>query len=231
MTYEYEKDTRRAYRDVHKARHYQDYQSRDLTWGRLTSWREWAIVRSALVCCGLSPQAKILDIPCGTGIMGKIFRLFPNPVVAADISLEMMDLAREEYNFTHFLGFVQADITRLPFDPGEFDFIIIMGLMHRLPAKIRRKVLAEIASLRARQVIISYSIDSLGQRLKQRLIKKLKPEHRPAPVPVTYGDIIREVTTAGFKVISVRHAVPLLSADIILVLDNLLELNCRSGAG
>ena len=217
--YEYEKDTRQAFRNMRKARAYKNGQFQDLSWARIPSWRERVIVQKALADCGLSPLVKILDIPCGTGILGGILQEFPNPVVAADISSEMMELARPEYTFSHFLGFVQLDITQTPFHPGDFACIVILGLMHRLPAQIRGKVLAEIAALRPRHVIISYSIDSLGQRLKQRLIKKLKPSHGSAPVPAAFQDIIREVTAAGFKVRRTRQVVPLLSAEMILVLE------------
>jgi SAM-dependent methyltransferase len=219
VTFEYEKDTRQAYRNVQKAQAYKSLHTRELSWARFTMWRERTIVRKVLGGCGLAPQAKILDIPCGTGILGGILQEFPNPVVAADISPEMMELARPEYAFAHFLGFVQADITQTSFRPGDFACIVILGLMHRLPAQMRRQVLDEIAALRARQVIISYSIDSLGQRLKQRLIKKLKPAHQSAPVPAAFQDIVKEVTAAGFKVRRTHQVVPLLSAEIILVLE------------
>jgi ubiquinone/menaquinone biosynthesis C-methylase UbiE len=219
LTYEYEKDTRQAYRNVQKAHTYKGYQSRELTWGRLTSWREWTIIQGVLTRCSLPVQAKILDIPCGSGIMGRIFRLFPHPVVAADISLEMMGLAREDYNFAHFLGFVQADITRTPFDPGDFACIVIMGLMHRLPAAIRRKVLSEVAALKPRYAIISYSLDSPWQRLKQRLLKRLKAGYSSAPVPASYGDIVRELQAEGFQVRRFCHTIPLLSAEIVLALE------------
>jgi ubiquinone/menaquinone biosynthesis C-methylase UbiE len=217
--YEYEKDTRQAYRNVEKAQLYRSYQSQDLSWGRVTSWRRRLIVHKALASCDLSPQDKILDIPCGTGIIGDILQQFPNPVVGADISTEMMELARSEYAFSHFLGFVQADITQTSFQPGDFACIFILGLMHRLPANIRGKVLAEIATLKPQYLIISYSLDSPCQRLKQRLIKKLKPSHIPAPVPAAYPEIIQEVNTAGFKVRRTYQVVPLLSAEIILILE------------
>jgi SAM-dependent methyltransferase len=216
---EYEKDTRQAYRNVQKAQAYKSLHTRELSWARFSMWRERSIVQKALAGCGLSPGAKILDIPCGTGILGDTLQQFPNPVVAADISLEMMALARAEYAFSHFLGFVQADITQTSFRPGDFACIVILGLMHRLPVQIRRKVLAEIATLKASQVIISYSVDSLGQRLKQRLIKKLKPAHQSAPVPAALQDIVREVTAAGFKLRGIHHVAPWLSAEIVLALE------------
>lgn len=220
MTYEYEKDTRQAYRHVQKARAYKNFHTRDLNWARFSTWRERVIVQGALAGCGLSPQAKILDIPCGTGILADMFGSLTNPVVAADISLEMMNLARQEYEFPHFLGFVQSDITQTPFRPGDFACLVILGLMHRLPAKIRGKVLAEIAALKPRHVIISYSIDSPWERFKQRLLKKLKPSHGSAPAPATYGDIVREVKAAGLKILHTYHAAPLLSAEIVLLLEN-----------
>jgi SAM-dependent methyltransferase len=218
--YQYEKDTRQAYRNVRKARAYKNGQSQDLSWARITSWRERVIVQKALAGCGLSPLAKILDIPCGTGILGGILQEFPNPVVAADISAHMMELARPEYAFSHFLGFVQSDITQTPFHPGDFPCIIILGLMHRLPANLRGKVLAEIAALKPRYVIISYSCDSHSQRVKQRLLKKLKPSHSSAPVPAAYREIVREVNASGFKVRRTHPVVPLLSAEMILVLEH-----------
>lgn len=223
MTFEYEKDTRQAYRNVQKAQAYKSLHTRELSWARFTMWRERTIVQKTLAGCGLSPPAKILDIPCGAGILGGILQGFPNPVVAADISLEMMELARTEYAFSHFLGFVQADITQTSFRPGDFACMVILGLMHRLPVQMRGKVLAEIAALRARQVIISYSVDSLGQRLKQRLLKMLRPAHQAAPVPAAFQDIVREVTAAGFKIRRVHHVAPWLSAEIVLVLEPGIE--------
>ena len=164
MNFEYERDTRQAYRNVEKAQAYQTYHNRGLTWGLVTQWRNRLLIQSALVRCGLSPQAKILDIPCGTGITGDVLQHLPHPVVAADISLEMMSMAGGEYDFPHFLGFVQSDITKTPFRPGDFACIIILGLMHRLSADIRARVLAEVAFLRPRFAIISYSINSRWQK-------------------------------------------------------------------
>ncbi len=216
---DYEKETRQAYRNVDKARAYKELTSRKLAWGRFASWREQVIVRSILACCQLPPQAKILDIPCGTGILADNFRRFPNPVVAADISLEMMGLARAEYKFPHFLGFVQSDITKTPFRPGDFTCIVTLGLMHRLPGEIRRTVLAAIASLRPQYVIISYSIDSSWERFKQRRLKKLKPSHGSAPAPVPYEDIVREVEASGLKILHTYRAALLLSAEIVLLME------------
>jgi SAM-dependent methyltransferase len=219
LTYEYERDTRQAYRSLQKARAYKNFHTRVLNWARFSTWREQIIVRNALAGCKLPPQAKILDIPCGTGILAEMFGRLTNPVVAADISLEMMHLARQEYEFPHFLGFVQSDITQTPFCPGDFTCIVTLGLMHRLPEEIRNQVLAAIVSLRPRYIIISYSLDSPWERFKQRLLKKLKPSHGSAPAPAPYGDIAREVKAAGLKILHIYHAAPLLSAEIVLVLE------------
>jgi len=220
LTYEYEEDTRRAYRDLQKARDYQKIHTQEDLWARFASWRERRLVEKLLAGCALAPERRILDVPCGTGILGGVLREFPNPVVAADISLEMMDLARTEYGYSRLLGFVQADITQMPFAPGGFACMVILGLMHRLPAEIRMKVLVEIASLRPRYVIITYSIYNLGQRFKQWLLKKIRPSYNPAPVPVRYEDIIKEVTSAGFKVSSAHSVFPLLSANVVLGLES-----------
>ena len=58
---------------------------------------------------------------------------------------------------------MQADITKSPFPTGEFKCVIVLALMHRLPDKIRRIVLSEIVRISSKYVIISYSVENIGQ--------------------------------------------------------------------
>ena len=180
---DYEKDTRLAYRDAQKARNYQAQQTTARGWVRFTTLREQLWVKKALRQGLLTAQERVLDIPCGTGILACVLANFPCRVVAADISREMMALAPPDYQHPGFLGFVQADIVQAPFRPQSFSWVISVGLMHRLPENIRKEVLKWISYLSKKHIIISYSFDSPFQRFKHWLIKKVKPSHKPAPAP------------------------------------------------
>jgi hypothetical protein len=158
-------------------------------------------------------------MPCGTGLLsGKLRRLLC-PVIAADVSWEMMTLANEDYDFDKFQGFVQSDILTPPFPAGTFACVISIGLMHRLPEQIRQQALREIALLSNRYLLVSYSIDSSTQRFKQRLIKSFFTHHSSAPSPVTLEALYEEFRTIGLQVSSVFRPFPVLSADTIFLLE------------
>lgn len=103
-------------------------------------WRERAIVRKVLKRIGLTKGDRVLDIPCGTGVLGETLGKFLCNVVASDISREMIDLAREDYENSNFGGFVQADVTKMSFRKGTFKCVITIGLIHRLPEDIRGRL-------------------------------------------------------------------------------------------
>lgn len=169
--------------------------------------------------CNLQKNDKILDIPCGTGTLATVFAKFPACIIAADISLEMMNLAREEYRGMIFEGFIQADITKTPFRPETYTCVIVLGFMHRVPVSIRQQTLKEITSLSKRFIIISYSIDSPSQRLKQWLIKKIRPAHKSAPLPVSLRDLIEEFRSQDLDVRKLFKVFPFLSAEVIFLLE------------
>lgn len=214
----YEKDTRFAY-NIQKAKSYKKQQTKGLSWMRFTTWREKSFVATVLRYCNLTKSDKILDVPCGTGVLGNIFSKFPSFVIASDISREMMGLAREEYNKANFGGFIQGDITEFPFKKGAFSCVIVLGLMHRLPERIRKQVLKEVTSLSKRFIIVSYSIDSTSQRIKQWLIKRLRHSHSFAPSPTPMQDIIKELKANGLLLKRKYKVMPLLSAEVVFLLE------------
>ncbi len=215
----YEKDTRLAYKDRQKAKAYRTLQTTDKSWGRFASWREKACVKKALSKCSLAKDENILDIPCGTGVLASVLRGFPGLIVAGDISREMMDLARQDFQLPNFLGFIQADITQAPFRKETFSCIITLGLMHRVPENIRQAILQEICYLSKKFIIISYSLDSIYQRIKQWLIRILNPSHRPAPAPMPLRNILKELTFYGLIVRKRYYPVFFLSSKVVLLLE------------
>ncbi len=187
---DYINDTREAFRNSLKAKIYKEQYTKGTKWSRFTMWRIRRCTRKALDECNLTNEDSLLDIPCGTGLLLKVFNKYPTSNYGADISLEMMNYAREEDFGKNKVAFTQCNITRSPFKESTFDCVLTIGLMHRVPADIKEKVLKEINSLSKKYVIVSYTLDSPTQRVKQWLIKKIISNHIPAPAPDSLKNII-----------------------------------------
>ena len=215
----YEKDTKNAYRNEFKARQYQEQYIRGAKWARFTMWRQKRLIEKIIETCSFKKTETILDIPCGTGFIGRILCRSAASVVASDISNEMMKRAFEEYGGSNFKGFVQSDITQIPFRMGSFDCVIILAFMHRLPKEIRNKAWEEAVSLSRRLIVVNYSLDSCLQKIKQWLIKKVYSRHIPAPSNLPLEDILSEIESYGLIVRKMYHIVPFLSAKILFLLE------------
>jgi len=130
-----------------------------------------------------------------------------------------MDLARDEYRGKNFSGFIQADITNVPFSNNTFSCIIALGLMHRVPGDIRKRILKQINSLSTKFVIVSYSIDSRSQGLKRWIIRKVRTDHQSAPAPFPLLEIVKELRFFGLKIRKRFDVAPFLSAEVIFFLE------------
>ena len=76
-----------------------------------------------------APRGMILDIPCGTGIYSAALRQQGYALVGADASGDMLHLAQ---NQAAGLDLLQADIHRLPVEPGSLAGVIIIRLFQHL---------------------------------------------------------------------------------------------------
>jgi len=214
----YEKETLNAYRTSQRAQEYKRYHTKDWSWARISTWLEQKSLGRELSRYNWSNTDRLLDIPCGTGILGKILHKFPFRIIASDISPEMMTLAQEEYPADRLDGCIQADITATGFERESFDCIVVLGFLHRVPRDIRLATMKEIAALSKGVVIINFSINSPIQRLKMKMLSLIWPNHIPAPCPVTLSEMISECENTGFQVVRSFMVVPLLSAKAMLVL-------------
>ena len=216
---DYERETRNAYRNKAKAKAYLEQYTKGTKWARFTMWRQRTLMQKLLDQCDLTASDRVLDIPCGTGLLGSILVNNSALVFGSDISIEMMEIARKDHGDDGFRRLVQADITATPFVKESFACVIVLALMHRLQKDLRQDVLLEVASLSSRFVIISYSVESRSQKMKQRMLKTLRPSHIPAPSSVPLPDILREIASHGFKVLSVSPIAYFLSAKVVLLLE------------
>lgn len=216
---DYKNDTLNAYRNTTRAAQYKRYHTTDWTWGRIATWFEQRTIARELRRYNWDPLDHVLDIPCGTGILGKLLHQFPLRIVASDISAEMMAIGRTEYPADRLVDCVQADITNTPFLHGSFACVLTIGFLHRVPMEIKHAALREIAALSTRVVIVSCSVDTPFQRFKHIVLSRIKRNHVPAPCPVPLKDTISECESQGFRVVRTSMIVPLLSAHAILVLE------------
>jgi ubiquinone/menaquinone biosynthesis C-methylase UbiE len=215
----YDKDTKNAYRNELKAKEYQEQYTKGTKWARFTMWRQKVLIKKIIEQCNFKQDDKILDIPCGTGFIGKILCNSLGHIIASDISIEMMNRASREYQGDNFRGFVQCDVTQTPFKKESFNCVILLALMHRLPKEIKFKTWDEVVSLSKKYIIVNYSIDSHSQRLKQWLTKMIRPTHKPAPSPVGIRGILEEFRLMKLKIKKRKHVVRFFSSVIIFLLE------------
>jgi len=216
---DYENGTLNAYRTTARAAEYKRYHTKGWTWGRLVTCIEQRAIARELGRYQWSASDQLLDIPCGTGIMGRILHRFPFKIVASDISPEMMAMARAEYPPDRLLACVQADITNTPFPRGSFACVVALGFLHRVPIPIKRAALREIAALSNRLVIVSCSVDTPLQRLKHVLLRRLKRGHIAAPCPMPFKDILSECLSHGLRLNRAFMVIPMLSSHAVFILE------------
>ena len=68
----YIKDTKEAYKNNNKAKAYKEQYTKGFKWARFTMWRQKKILKSHFSKSEYNEDQNILDIPCGTGFIGKI---------------------------------------------------------------------------------------------------------------------------------------------------------------
>lgn len=216
---DYERDTRAGYRSAERAARYRAYHTKKWSWGRVATWAEQRAIRRMLRRQIRPGRDLVLDIPCGTGILGASLDQCDVRVVASDIAVEMIALAVPEYDGRRCAGFVQADITGTPFSDGRFDGVLTLGFMHRVPEDVRRRALSEISRVTARFAIISFSLDSPLQRLKHGLLNAMTRRPISAPCAAPLEEVEREIRDAGFRIERRVSVLPFLSAETLFVLE------------
>ena len=215
----YEKDTKNAYRNQDKASAYRNQYIEGFKWARFTMWRQKKIIKTLIQYCSFKETDSILDVPCGAGYIGDLLSELDSEVIASDISMEMMDLAIDEYESNSFSGFIQSDITKLPFNPEYFKCTIVLALMHRLPEEIREAVLNEVMRVTSKYLIVSYSIESTLQKVKKFLLKSFSSNYLPAPSSLSFDSITKEFEDSNLNIIRHKRIMPFLSAKVVFLLE------------
>src|SRR3972149_1188855 len=164
----YDKETRSFYQSDRKAREYHEWYTRvggvNGMRFRYIARKEREAVRGLLASV---PHGRVIDVPTGTGKMASVFKQLSSIVLACDVSPNMLKIAEEEYNR---IG-VDAKFKVVALESatetisGQFDIVVCVRLMHRVPDDVKTVMLAQISKL-APRAIVSFAIDSPYEQVR-----------------------------------------------------------------
>jgi ubiquinone/menaquinone biosynthesis C-methylase UbiE len=103
-----------------------------------------AILRAYLSEIMFPPQARVLEVGCGTGAVARFVAQWPNvaKVVGVDPSPTLLDKARTLSAGLSTLSFQEADGKKLPFPADTFDVVVLHTVLTHVPGP--EALLAEV---------------------------------------------------------------------------------------
>ena len=123
--------------------------------GRYKNWRLHSMLARVLTM--VPPGGVVLDMPCGTGRIENWLLEAPVRVIAADISAEMLAMARQKTRTdAGRVGFMRTDAGRLPFRSGSIEIVFSIRFFHLIDQQTRLAVLTELARVAKRGVVVEY---------------------------------------------------------------------------
>jgi ubiquinone/menaquinone biosynthesis C-methylase UbiE len=140
--------------------------------GRYKNWRLYRLLNQILK--SLPPHSLVLDMPCGTGRIDNWLLKASARVIAADISSEMLVVARQKIRpKSSWLGFLRADASHLPFRSRSVDGVLSIRFLHLLDRQGRRRVLNELARVARQWTVVEYRVERPVKAAKRALIRRL----------------------------------------------------------
>jgi ubiquinone/menaquinone biosynthesis C-methylase UbiE len=162
--------------------------------GRYHNWRLRRLLNKALST--VSPGSVVLDIPCGTGRIDNWLLNASLRVIAADISSEMLAVARQKVRpAPSWLGFLRADADHLPLRSRSVDAVLCIRFLHLLDQEARLSVLNEIARVAKRKAIVEFRVERRVKTAKRAFISWLT--RRRAQKKMTVFEIADELSRCG----------------------------------
>ncbi len=132
---------------------------------------------------GLSPQARVLDVGCGTGRHLLELSRYPGRFVGLDMDHEdlrkfnyLLLLTNKERPVVAQISAVEGDGERLPFADGLFDCVICTETLEHVPDD--RAVVRELVRVLRRGGTL---VISVPDEHSERLLWKVSPRYRNTP--------------------------------------------------
>jgi ubiquinone/menaquinone biosynthesis C-methylase UbiE len=161
--------------------------------------RKWNAVVRALGD-ELARCTSFLDVPCGTGRFTARLAAAGKTFVCADLSHEMLAAATRAAEGTRgYAGAVRCDAARLPFADASFDAVLCVRFLFHVPRELRPGVLAELARVSRRRVIVDvrhrYAWTTWSKRVRARLAGRRSP-HR-----YSLRELEHDFAAAGLRIV------------------------------
>lgn len=170
---------------------------------KLSNHLENRMVARALDAAG--PVDTVLDLPCGTGRFWEtILKRKPKQLIAGDLSAAMLNVARQ-HRPQALLDQVEC-YEMSAFDTGlnddSVDLVLCMRLMHHMENRDdRQAILAELARISRRYVVVSLWVDGSYQAWRRTRLENRRPERKYRNRCILASDIFeREAGSRGLKV-------------------------------
>lgn len=181
---------------------------------RWSNHRKLSAIRKAIdaaIAFNNQPIKNALDLPCGTGRIFSVLFSKNIRVTGADISSEMMKVARGKSANTPLQnGFIRCDAEQLPFGSNRFDSVFSIRFLFHLPGEARQNALREMARVSRHWVIVDYrhkyTLKYLLKRLKQKFGLFSKPYHR-----LSRQEISEDFQRAGLDMVQIFPTFPFFS--------------------
>ena len=191
---------RRAYENPELARTYEAERSKN-RFQRFRAGLERSMLDRALASA--PPDARILDVACGTGRLSEYFATRAKTYTGLDASAAMIEQAKRDHVSAG--TWVRGDAFRLPFPSNTFDAVVSTRFLRHLDAKGRTAVFKELARVSRGLVIVELLIgEGLVWRWK-RLTHSAAWSADATPRRPTHAQSIEELASAGLTV-TARHA-------------------------
>jgi ubiquinone/menaquinone biosynthesis C-methylase UbiE len=135
-----------------------------------------------LIDLGLTPDAKILDVGCGTGLLAASLHDFLSAkgrYVGADISPEAIAFCRARFPRSNF-AFHLSEMTKLPALKERFDFIVFYSVFtHTYPRETALLLHAASRLLAERGIIFSdvFTAPLIEEHAGDRGAVEINPDH------------------------------------------------------
>jgi len=170
-------------------------------WGALTVPAD---LQAILQRIELAPEARVLDVAAGSGLLSRALASRAKEVVAVDITPEMLAGGREAAAREGIanITFMQAEAEALPFEDGSFDLVVTRFSLHHI-AEPQRVVneMVRVARGRGRVLLIDMLVPDDDPNLAQRanaIERRRDPSHAWTP---TWSQLQGWASTAGANVV------------------------------
>ena len=185
--------------------------------GRWIDGREKRSITHAL--SGIPKDVSILDLPCGTGRITEHILNLGYRVSGADVSAEMITLAKERVGGHQLLqGFHRTDAEALDFPDNRFDCITCVRLMGHLPSEVKLRVLREFARVARRYLVVTFYTAGPLRSLKWYLQHGRSMRNSGHWHPVTRSSLKKLFDECGVRPLGRWRVAPVLSDGITFLL-------------